>query len=376
MSAAQTAEFAPDRSGVRVVTAPPPPASSYSSARVAAAERQAVFASGWMVAGLVADVANPKTYLTTEIAGVPVVVTRDRAGVLHAMANVCQHRAMILKHGAGKAPNLTCPNHAWAYALDGQLTSAPRTAVEKDFTCADIRLPSYSVHEWGPLVLVNLDPRAPSPVPELERVDKTLGSANLDLATMRQTGSAIDWSIEANWKIVIENFLECYHCAWVHPDFSRVFDVSHEKYASVPHGTLLCSTSPVKESTDLQQQLLKTDGPMPDSHWYLLFPSLTVNIYPGQGAVELTWYWPSGPDTTDARTVVFVAQDATASYEKQVTALLTQVGSEDISICESMHAGMRSGVIERARVLPRNEALLTNFHALLRERLSYDEVDR
>lgn len=356
----------------------PPPARAYGDPGVLAAELAAVFRSSWVVVGLGADVARPKSYLTAEVAGTPIVVTRDRDGQLHALANVCQHRGMILAEGAGPAMTLTCPNHAWTYALDGQLKAAPRSSVEEGFDCAPIRLPSYAVHEWGPLVLVNLDRDAAPPLAEIARMDETLAAAGLDLVTMRRSGDVLDWSIAANWKIVVENYLECYHCSWVHRDFATVFDVGAYRYADEPLGTLLTSTSPVKvvADRDHQQRLLATDGRLADSHWYLLFPTATVNLYPGQGAVELTWYWPVDADTTGARTIVFVAADATEEYEEQVTALLTQVGEEDNAICEGMHRGMRSGAIERVRVLPGNEPLITSFHALLAERLTYQEVAR
>lgn len=351
----------------------PPPARAYSDPAVLAEELAAVWRTGWVVAGLAADVATPKSYLTVDLTGVPVVVTRDRDGALRALANVCRHRGMILMEGCGPAMALSCPNHAWTFGLDGRLKGAPRSSIEEDFDPTSIRLPEYAVLAWGPFVLVNLDPAAEPPLAELALMDATLAAAGLDLATMRQSGEVVDWSIQSNWKIVIENYLECYHCSWVHRDFSRVFDVAEYRYAGEPVGDLLISTAPVKEGAG---DLLVTDGPLVDSHWYLLFPGATVNLYPGAGAVELTWYWPIDAETTGARTVVLVAPDASPEYERQVTDLLMQVGEEDNAVCEGMHRGMRSGSIDRVRVLPGNEPLIAHFHALLAERLTYEEGAR
>ena len=351
----------------------PPPARAYHDPGVLAEELAAIWRTGWLVAGLTADVATPKTYLTVDLAGVPVVVTRDRDGSLHALANVCRHRGMVLVEGCGPAMALSCPNHAWTYGLDGRLKGAPRSSVEEDFDPTTVRLPEYAVLEWGPFVLVNLDPAAEPPLGELALMDATLAAAGLDLAAMRQTGDVVDWTIDANWKIVIENYLECYHCSWVHRDFARVFDVVDYRYAAEPVGDLLMSTAPVKEGA---QELLATDGRLVDSHWYLLFPGATINLYPGAGAVELTWYWPVDADTTDARTVVLAAPDATPEYERQVTDLLMQVGEEDNAVCEGMHRGMRSGSLDRVRVLPGNEPLIAHFHRFLAGRLSYEEDAR
>lgn len=353
-----------------------PPARAYSDPAVLAEELAAVWRSSWVVAGAAAEVAAPKSFMTTEIAGTPVVVTRDRDGTLHALANVCQHRGMVLAEGCGPAMALSCPNHAWTYALDGRLKGAPRSSVEESFDPGSIRLPEYAVLDWGPLLLVNLDPDAEPPLDELARMDAVLTAAGLRFAGMRQVGEALDWTIAANWKIVIENFCECYHCAWVHRDFSTVFDVSAERYACEPAGDLLTATSPVRTVTDstAQQRLLATAGPMTDSHWFLLYPGATVNVYPGAGAVEVTWYWPVDADTTGARTLLFVATDATADYEQQIVALLTQVGEEDNEVCAGMHRGMRSGALERARLLPANEPLIAAFHSLLAERVTYSEA--
>lgn len=344
-----------------------PAARAYQDQARAIAEREAVFRRSWLVAGLGAQVARANSFLTVELAGMPVVVTRDADGVLHAMANVCQHRGMLVASGCGSARTLNCPNHAWVYGLDGQLLGAPRTTHETDFDSASIRLPRFAVAEWGPLVLVNLDAQAQPPGSELGAIDRTLAAAGLELSGMRLVGGLIEWSIAANWKIVIENYLECYHCAWVHPDLSKVIDTSAEKYALSSAGRLLRATSPVRETRDHdeQQALLATDGRVSESYWYLLYPSTTVNVYPGAGAVELTWYLPDGPETTRAYTAVFVATDSPDGYAEQVMALLTQVGEEDNVICESMHRGMASGAIERERVLPENEALIVEFHALL-----------
>lgn len=356
----------------------PPPARAYHDPAVLAEELAGVWRTGWLVAGLTADVANPKSYLAVDLAGVPVVVTRDRDGSLHALANVCRHRGMVLVEGCGPAMALSCPNHAWTYGLDGRLKGAPRTSVEEGFDPSTVRLPEYAVLEWGPFVLVNLDPAAEPPLAELALMDATLAAAGLDLTAMRQSGEVVDWQIRSNWKIVVENYLECYHCSWVHKDFSTVFDVVDYRYAAEPVGDLLMSSAPVKSVAEgaRQQELLETDGPLVDSHWYLLFPGATVNLYPGAGAVELTWYWPLDAETTGARTVVLVSPDASPEYERQVTDLLMQVGEEDNAVCEGMHRGMRSGSIERVRVMPGNEPLIASFHALLAERLTYEEDAR
>lgn len=348
--------------------APAPAARSYYGAQAAAAEQRNIFRHSWLVAGLAAELTEPGSFLTTEVAGMPVLLTRDMAGAVHALANVCQHRGMILASGRGTVSTLTCPNHAWVYGLEGDLVGAPRTSHETGFSCAEIRLPRFAVHIWGPLVLVNLDATAEPPTHPIALIDDDLIGQGIDFAAMRLAADVVDWSMSANWKIVIENYLECYHCAMVHPEFAKVFDVSQQRYALRPRGALLSATAPVRQSRDSEPRdsiLSAATGEVSASFWHLLFPTTTVNVYPGQGAVEITWYWPEGSETTRGRTAVFVGTDADTEYVEQVIRLSTLVGEQDATICESMHRGMRSGALARPRILPVNERLLMHFHGLL-----------
>lgn len=364
---------------LRALTASPapslaPPAAAYGDPGTLRAELEQIWGRQWVVACLTADVSEPRSYCSAEVAGVPVVITRDRGGVLHAMSNVCRHRGMILTEGCGSAMTLNCPNHAWSYALDGQLKGAPRASTEAGFDAAAIRLPQYGVVEWGPLVLVNLDHEAAPPRPEFEAMEDALAAAGLHLDALRPSGDILDWRIAANWKIVIENYLECYHCAWVHKDLSTVFDVADYRSAAEPVGHLLASTSPVKQSRDTSRRdaLLDTSGRLGEAHWFMLLPGASISVYPGAGAVEFTWYWPMDPHTTGARTLMLVAADATAEYEDQLHALVEQVGEEDNHICEGMHRGMASGSLDRVRVMAENEPLISDFHGYLASRVDYE----
>ncbi len=358
-----------DTERATAVTAPA--AAEYTDPTLLRAELAAAFRRSWQVAVPAAAVAEPGSYAATTIAGTPVVVTRDQDGVLHALANVCRHRGMILAEGCGPARNLVCPNHAWVYDLSGRLVGAPRTGAEPGFDPDRIALPRLAVHEWGPLVLANLDGAAEPPRHELDVIETGLAESGLRFADLAPYGATVDWSIEASWKIVVENYLECYHCGRVHPDLARVIDTSLEKYALDPDGDLLSARSPIRSAGDpaRQQQILRTDGPVELSQWHLLFPATTINVYPGQGAVEVTWYWPVDTGLTAARTLVLAPPGADPAYLDQVVELLTRVGEEDNAICESMHAGLLSGTLERPMFLAHNEKLLGHFHAALRARL-------
>lgn len=349
------------------------PATWYSDAAQARREQRAIFRRTWQIGALAHELAAPGSYATADIGGVPVVMTRDLDGQLHAFNNVCPHRAMILASGSGRAKVLQCPNHAWTFTLGGRLRNAPRSERQPGGFCADgLGLTRAAVHEWGPFVLVNLHAAALAPLRELDAMCASIAGAGLDLDAVALTGPVYEWDIAANWKIVCENYLECYHCAVVHPDFAKVFDVSADRYALQPDGDLLSAATPVKDTRKVaeQQAVLRTDrGPVAGSHWHLLFPAMTINIYPGEGAVEATWYWPVDADTTRGRTAVFLPPGTSPEYATQITELSLQVGEEDNRLCEQMHRGMASGAIERATLLEADEQLLVRFQQRVRELL-------
>jgi phenylpropionate dioxygenase-like ring-hydroxylating dioxygenase large terminal subunit len=352
----------------------PLPFSAYADPALLDREQRAIFRRSWQIAGLARDVADAGRYLTTDVAGVPVVVVRDNAGVLRAHLNVCPHRGMVLAEGSGTAKLLQCPNHAWSFDLDGRLRAAPRSDMEQSFDCTGLDLRPASVVEWGPLVLVHLDPEAEAPDEDLALMAESIGRYGLAWDELEPHGEPVDWEIGANWKIVCENYLECYHCAVVHPAFSKVFDVRGFRYALEPRGTVLSATAHVRETRDHagQQAVLDTSGPVRDSHWHLQFPATTINVYPGFGAVEFTWYWPSGVGTTRGRTVIAFPPGVPEAYADQIRALSIQVGEEDNALVEGLHRGVGSGALEGPRILPRNEALLVEFQRLVVERLGAD----
>jgi len=348
------------------------PASWYADEAQAERERREIFRRTWQLAGLAGDVSDPGSYLTADIGGVPVVVTRDQDGVLHGLVNVCPHRGMIIAAGTGSAKLLQCPNHAWSFGLDGRLRAAPRSDMEPRFACEGLDLRPVAVCQWGPFVLANLDAAASPPTAELVRMRESIEQYGLDFDALVPHAAPVDWEIAANWKIVCENYLECYHCAVVHPGFSQVFDVRGDRFALEDRGELLSAFGPVRATRDPQRQqaILDTRGPVADSHWHLLFPAMTINVYPGAGAVEATWYWPHDAHRTGGRTVVLLAPDASPAYARQVLDLSLQVCEEDNVLCEGLHRGLTCGALERPALMEVNERLVVRFQELVRGYLS------
>src|SRR5215210_548784 len=204
----------------------------YSDPAVLRLERDRIFRRSWQYAGRTEQVAEPGSFFTCDAGGVPIVVVRDRDGLLHAFVNVCRHRGSLVCEGEGRRETLQCPYHAWTYELDGSLRAAPRSERETGFEKGELGLVPVSVEAWGPFVFVNPDADAPPLAEILGELPELLAGAGLALDSLRFLHRSRS-EYEANWKICCENFLECYHCQVAHPGFSKVAEASDDAYELV-----------------------------------------------------------------------------------------------------------------------------------------------
>jgi len=189
------------------------PPECYVAPHVFAEERERVFARCWIPVAREEDVAKPGDFITMDIAGDPIVVTRGRDGALRAMANVCRHRNTTIVEGCGNVASLQCPYHRWTYRLDGPLLAAPNMDGIDGFVVGDICLPPLAVDTWLGWVLVNMNVDAAPLAPQLTGLEPIC--APYDLASMRRVG-VLHYHQTWNWKITLENFAESYHHAGVH----------------------------------------------------------------------------------------------------------------------------------------------------------------
>jgi glycine betaine catabolism A len=191
-------------------------------------ERERVLLREWTCVGRIADlgVHEPERVAVVEVAGESLVVTSDADGALHASYNVCRHRGSQLfptEPGAGPqlcgAKAIRCPYHSWTYALDGSLLRAPHTG-DGEIEPLDFALHPVGVEVWGGFVFLHPTPADAVPLAvSVGRADRTL--ANYDLGAL-VTGLTLTYDVAANWKVIAENYNECYHCGPVHPELSRL----------------------------------------------------------------------------------------------------------------------------------------------------------
>ncbi len=308
-----------------------------------------------------------RSYVTTSIDNQPVLIVRDKNGELRAFYNVCKHRAMQLLEGEGKSSKIMCPYHAWTYGLDGQLIRAPESDNLEDFTTRDICLDQIQVEEFCGFVYVNLDPDA-----------ETLASVSGDLANeinhwapdVNQLTFAhrLNYDIKSNWKNVVDNFLECYHCPVAHKDFCTLVDM--DTYKVTTHGIY---SSHMAEAGKTGNSAYSVENATVKDHavWWL-WPNTCIMRYPGRGNMIIMQVIPAGPDRT-LETYDFFLETADPNEQEldAIKYLNDVLQAEDIWLVENVQKGMNTPAFEQGRIVHdpnssgKSEHALHHFHGLV-----------
>jgi choline monooxygenase len=205
------------------------PYSWYSDPDVFRFEIDNIFRRSWHAAAPVAKVSNPGDHLVCEVAGVPIVITRDRENVLHAFLNVCRHRGYPVAREDGNRRFLMCQYHAWTYNLDGSLKGAPGCELDPTFDKGSIMLLPVPVDTIAGVVFVNPDVNAVPLRQAHPTIDSWVTKLNLDLGKYRLI-KQLSYEATGNWKLVYENASECYHCSTIHPtSLTSIYDPHGER---------------------------------------------------------------------------------------------------------------------------------------------------
>jgi phenylpropionate dioxygenase-like ring-hydroxylating dioxygenase large terminal subunit len=331
------------------------PWSWYSDRDVWALEQERIFARTWQYVGHAGMVERPGDYFTARAGRIPVVVAHGEDRRTRAFVNVCRHRGSIVAEGAGNRMTLQCPYHAWTYALDGKLRVAPRA----DFDLDGLGLAPVRLDRWGPFLFVNPD-RSAGPLAEtLGDVPAQVAELGLDVDALRFHHRSA-WTVHANWKVVAENFLECYHCAVAHPGFTALVDVSPDAYrldAGAWHST---QTGPARDGGTR-------------SRFHFVWPGTGINVFPGEPNLSIGPFVPASPDRTERFLDYFFGEGVEESWIAELLELDDRIGEEDRALVERVQAGVASGALADGRLLGEAERLVAHFQGLVREALEAAE---
>ncbi len=319
-------------------------------------EREEVLRKSWFCVGRVDDLGlgEPSRLAVVEVLGESVLLTCAGDGRLHGAYNVCRHRgAQVVPVAPGSsapapcaARSLRCPYHSWTYALDGRLVKAPHTEDVDGFALDEFSLAPVGVDSWGGFLFVHLTPEVATPLVE-STADVSARLCRYPLASL-VPGRRFSYDVAANWKVVAENYNECYHCGPVHPELTRLVpsfrsgggDVDWD--AGVPHRDGAWTFTTTGTTTRLPFPDLDADERVRHKG-ELLYPNLLLSC--AADHVAAFTLWPLQEGSTRVECVLLFAADEVAKPgfdPDDAGELWDLVNSQDWAVCESVQRGMSS----------------------------------
>jgi glycine betaine catabolism A len=284
-SPVDAAEVAPVRRPVERAHLLPPRV--FHDPDVFAYEQEAWFARTWSCVGRESDAARPGEYFLANVADEAIVIVRGHDERLRAFYNVCRHRgSRLLTEQAGRLVRFQCPYHAWTYELDGTLRRAPHTEALEGFATADNGLVDVRVETWQGFVFLTLADDGPSLLSFLADLPPLVERYPIArLARARR----IEYDVGANWKVIAENYSECYHCPGVHPQLNRLtpYDRGRNLRSEGPWagGWMELAGSAATMSTDGERHgRPPLPGITPEDegrvYYFVIWPGLLLSLHP------------------------------------------------------------------------------------------------
>jgi len=342
------------------------PRAAYWDEAFFAREQEAIFWDQWFYAGRAEQLESVGCYRVLDLAGESVILIRGENG-MHAHLNFCRHRGSRLLCGEGVLRGaIRCPYHSWAYALDGRLVASP--FVEPEDVPADARrLHRAGIAEWGGFLFVNLSPA------HAETAGTTL-EAQLGEVPQRlsryplgdvKTAATLRYDVAANWKVILENYNECYHCAGVHPELCRLVPAFKKDGGAeldwergIPHRAGAW-TFTASGTTNREPFPGLSDDECVRHKGELIYPNFMLSL--AAEHVAAFSIWPHAPaSTTIVCDLLFHPNEmAKPGFDpSDVIEFWDLVNRQDWSICENVQAGMKSRAFDRGYYAPMEDASL------------------
>ena len=342
----------------RVPLEPSLPRASYVGEGEFARERDAVLFAGWFCVGRTESLAQPGDYLTADVAGESIVVARTAGGTLAGWYNLCRHRGSRLVPPAAGQPSadpartgcfagaVRCPYHAWTYGVGGELRAAPFLPSLRRYR-AELGLHPVDVAGWGGFLFARLDPRG-----DADPLAATLGGipgrlARYPLAGLR-TAARLRYDVAANWKVILENYNECYHCGLVHPELCELVPAFRrgggdlDWDAGIPHRAG-ASTFTLTGTTRRAPFPGLSDAERSRHFGELVLPNLMLSLSADHVAAFTVWPRSAGHTTVLCDFLFHPDELARDDFDgSDATGFWDLVNRQDWLICEQVQDGMRS----------------------------------
>lgn len=339
------------------------PSSWYTSKDFFWLELNTVFSRSWQFAARRDQVTEPGNYVTSDIAGEPIVVVRGNDGVLRGFFNVCRHHAAaVMTEPEGKAAQLRCPYHGWTYSLEGELKGTPDFSGVCDFDRASNGLIPLELTEWENWIFVKVNR---DPVMSLSDFlgDELLAQTNALQLTDLHWFERRHYHFDCNWKVFVDNYLDGgYHVPYLHKGLDSVLDYSNYMIENGAHHCLQWSPIVTDGAEAQTGAVRKGDRAL----YYWIYPNFMFNWY--DGVMDTNLVVPRGVDQTEV-IFDFYFPDVVSEHARRQNLASVEVGQriqdEDVSICKSVQRGLNSRAYNTGRLSVRREAGEHLFHRLL-----------
>ena len=325
------------------------PGASYCDPAVLEREWERIFNRSWICAGREERAAVPGQYFTLAVGQESVLVVRDREARLRAFYNVCRHRGARLcpaEEGQLKGA-VSCAYHAWTYSLDGRLIGTPHLSGGEAFPRQDFSLVPVALETWGGFIFINLEGERAAPLAlhlgaAPERL-KRYPLASLKSAS-RQTHEA-----ECNWKILVENYQECYHCPGVHPELCDLVPLYRKGIVDASDSDLVAyfreGAATFTRSGTTRRPFLTglNDAEKRKYDGELIVPTMMLNLFPDY--VQYRVLWPLAPGRTRIVTEWLFEASTMAREDfdpRDAIEFINLIGRQDWDVCELVQKGVGS----------------------------------
>jgi glycine betaine catabolism A len=368
------------------------PGSAYLSAESFAREKERIFCREWFCAGRAEEIPQAGDFLNVDVAGESVLVVRTRQGDIRAFYNVCRHRGCRLHLDdpakptqaleaapSGSFPGvIRCPYHSWTYELDGRLRSAP--FLQEQIDKADFALYGVGVQLWGGFIWLNLAPAEAEArgydLPAQFGEFALRYTQNYPLAEL-QTARRIVYAVEANWKVIVENYNECYHCGPVHPELCAIVPAFKQRGGAdlpwqegIPHREGAWTYTWSGTSNRQRFPGLSASEQVNHKGW-LFYPNLMLSL--AADHVAAFTLYPHAPDRTTVVCDFLFHPDEIAQAEfdpEDAVGFWDVTNRQDWRICEGVQKGMASRAFQSGFYAPMEDASL-DIRRYIEEKLAH-----
>jgi choline monooxygenase len=322
----------------------------YRDASIVELEQERIFERTWQFAAHVSQLPEPGQYLTTSAGSQPVLVLRDQDGEIRAFRNVCRHRGSRLLSGSGECGKaIRCRYHGWTYRLDGDLIGVPESRSIAGLDKSSLGLFPVRTEVFCGLLFFNLDMNATPLAEQLAGLPERIQGYSMEGLRVHEEP---DSSQPANWKIVVDNYLEGYHVPIAHPGLMRLLD--YKRYDVEVHDGWIWFEAPLRDKPSgnrIERAYQRLVSPMPGLseedgrvwRYAFVYPNTAIDFYPDQ--IGIWRINPDGPFRTADQAVTLLPERGgvktrIAQYANRK--LNELVSDEDVDLVANVQAGIES----------------------------------